>query len=346
MQKEHPNRLSNVGMVIIAAVDDRSWGSEGYRGLKCIYELGFGEVNYVERVIPSEWENAFEKFALQGYNLVLGHGGELSEAVLHVAERHPEVMFACINGHFTGHNLASFEIKDEQGSYLAGVLAAKLSKTHRVGFVGGQKIPATIRHASAYIAGARACGASAEVAFCINFSDPHQAEELTLGLIQNGSDLFYYYLNEGYRGLLQACNQFHCQVICSVVDRPDEVLGGSVACVHENVGELHVMATRLFAEGDLRGIRYRIGLEDPDVEKLVLHTVDPRISQDINELQDRIISRSVFIPKNITMLKNKSKMIFPLECYSVDQSHHSITATMDQRFYIETDKHIKRMSRR
>src|ERR1035437_3976996 len=107
MQKEHTNHLYKVGMVIIAAVDDRGWGSEGYRGLKRIAEFGFGEVNYIERVSPPEWENAFENFALEGYNLVLGHGGELSEAILHVAERHPEVMFACINGHFTGRNLAS-----------------------------------------------------------------------------------------------------------------------------------------------------------------------------------------------------------------------------------------------
>lgn len=285
-----PHSLVKVGMVLIAAVNDNSWGSEGYRGLRQIAELGLGQVFYINRVPPAQWEAAFEKLALQGCQLILGHGGELSEVVRYTAVKHPGIMFACINGQYIGENLASLEIKDEQGSFLAGALAAKLSKTKVVGFVGGQQIPATNRHAVSFLAGAKKSGASAEARYCDSFSDPGQAREVAMGLIAENADVFYYYLNEGYRGLIQACNDFHCRVVCSVVDRIDEVRGGSAGCVHENVGELHVMAAGLFTSGGLRGIRYRVGLENPGVEKFVLHTTDTRLSQEMDELQNQLVA--------------------------------------------------------
>jgi basic membrane protein A len=144
-----------VAMVLHGAINDKSWNEAGYNGLvKIKDELG-AETAYQEKVPLADAENAMRTFASQGYDLVIGHGDEFSEAGKVVAPEFPDVKFAVVNGANVAPNLMSISMFDEELTYLTGVVAADTTKTGKVGFIGGLEIPPVVRFVTGYQTGAK-----------------------------------------------------------------------------------------------------------------------------------------------------------------------------------------------
>lgn len=285
-----------VGMVLIAPANDGGWGSVGLSGLKKIEKQCHLAVEYLDRVPKAHWEHAFQVLVDRGCTLILGHGGELSQAILDVSQRNSRVMFACMNGSFTGANLAALEAKDEQLGFMAGSLAGLMSQTRKVGFVGGIPIAPTMRHARGYEAGALAQGIDVSKFFLNDFSSVDLARQASLEQINGGADILYYYLNEAYRGVLEACREKRCHAIASVVSQyaamPDVVYASAL----QHMDEFYRLVTEWMRQGQLEGKRYRIGLEVSQVQKLSdLHQIPLEVIQMLGDIQDKLISGEIMI---------------------------------------------------
>jgi basic membrane protein A and related proteins len=124
---------------------DQSFNDAAYAGLaRAEKDLGFAGTE----AEPSDGEADADKvqrltgLARAGNNPVIGVGFAYAPAIKKVAPKFPKITFGIIDdASVTGKNIANIVFNEEQGSYLAGVAAAKVSKTKTVGFIGGVETP-------------------------------------------------------------------------------------------------------------------------------------------------------------------------------------------------------------
>ena len=147
---------------------DKSFNDAAYAGLeRAQKELGV-TFTTLETGEGSDREAQMRQLAAGGSQLVFGVGFLFSDDIYGLAQEFPNVKFACIDytvkeGQTLPPNLTALEFKEHEGSFLVGALAALLTKTGKVGFVGGMEIPLIKKFEAGYRAGALAANPKVEV---------------------------------------------------------------------------------------------------------------------------------------------------------------------------------------
>ena len=176
---------------------DKSFNQGVYDGLeKFKKETG---IKYREFEVTNETqrEQAIRKMAQRGSDIVLGIGFAQSDAIKKVAAEFPNTKFAIIDGFVVAPNVQSILFKEQEGSFLVGMMAVMASKTGKVGFVGGMDIPLIRRFACGYAQGAKHASASATVIQNMTgttpsaWNDPGRGGELTRGQFGQGVDVVF-----------------------------------------------------------------------------------------------------------------------------------------------------------
>jgi basic membrane protein A len=156
-------------------------------------------------------EQALRKFAGDGNNPIVVAGFSWAAAIEKVAPQYPKTNFAIIDMVVTGQpNVKSIVFKEQEGSYLAGVMAAMAAKSNKVGFVGGMDIPLIHKFACGYVGGVKSIKKDAEVLQQYTgtdytaWNDPVKGGEITKSQIAQGADVVYHAAGGTGVGVLQA----------------------------------------------------------------------------------------------------------------------------------------------
>ncbi len=163
----------------------------------------------IEMQNASQQEQALRKFARDGYDPVLAVGFSQEAAVKKVAAEFPKTRFVIIDTVVDLPNVQSILFKEHEGSFLVGLLAAKASKTGKVGFVGGMDIPLIRRFACGYVQGAKYANPGVEVFQNMTgttpaaWNDPVKGGELAASQIDRGADVVYAAAGATGLGVLQ-----------------------------------------------------------------------------------------------------------------------------------------------
>lgn len=176
------------------------WGFEKARD-----ELGV-EILLIESREQSDYVSNLRKVAQYGYDMVISVGYLLTDAVNEVAPLYPKVNFVLIDSVANeGPNVASYVFTEEQGSFLAGYLAAKVSKTGVIGFIGGMESPLIKKFEIGYIAGAKYANKDIKVPviYIGSFDDPAMAREAARILHNQGADVIYHASGNSGIGMIQ-----------------------------------------------------------------------------------------------------------------------------------------------
>ncbi len=133
-----------------------------------------------------------------------------AQALEKVATEFPDIKFAIIDMVVDKPNVSSLVFKEQEGSYLVGIIAAMASKTGKVGFVGGMDIPLIRRFACGYVGGVKSVKADAEVFQNMTgttgaaWNDPVKGGELAKSQFDRGADVVYHAAGGTGLGVLQA----------------------------------------------------------------------------------------------------------------------------------------------
>ena len=155
-------------------------------------------------------EQALRKFATDGFSPIVAVGFSQATALTKVADEFPNTKFAIIDMVVEKPNVQSVVFKEQEGSFLVGILAAKASKTGKVGFVGGMDIPLIRRFACGYVQGVKFANAKAEViqnmtgTTAAAWTDPVKGGELAKSQISQGADVVYHAAGGTGVGVLRA----------------------------------------------------------------------------------------------------------------------------------------------
>lgn len=189
---------------------DKSFNEAAFNGAERFsQETG---IEYVEFEIQNEAqrEQALRRFAERGHSPVIIAGFSAAQAVDKVAQEFPETYFAIIDMVVDQPNVRSVMFKEQEGSYLAGIMAAKASETGTVGFVGGMNVPLISAFACGYMGGVKSIDPDAEV--IVNYTgdtpaawnDPVRGGEIANAQIAQGADVVYAAAGGTGIGVLQA----------------------------------------------------------------------------------------------------------------------------------------------
>lgn len=182
---------------------DQSFNDAAYAGLaKAEKELG---VKGTEAE-PSDGESDADKvqrltsLARAGNNPVIGVGFAYAPAIKKVAPKFPKITFGIIDdASVTGPNIANIVFNEEQGSYLAGVAAAKVTKTKTVGFIGGVETPLIKKFEAGFTQGVKDTNSAVKVIPQYltqppnfdGFSKPDLGKAAAQGQLDKGADVIY-----------------------------------------------------------------------------------------------------------------------------------------------------------
>lgn len=247
-------------------ISDGSWNAGAYEGLERIErELG-ARVSHTQTSSPSEFERGFRDYASHGYDLVFGHGFEFQDAALAVAEDYPTTVFVVSSGRIAGPNVASLEFRLGEATYLAGILAASLSKSRRAGCVGGIKLPVIEATFAGFAAGARSVDPDFAVAtaYTGSFEDVAAARAAADAMIAQGADVLIHNADAAGLGVVQAAREKGVWAIGANSDQsavaPDTVLASAVISIPDAFLEVarevfeHRFVGRVIREGLANGV--------------------------------------------------------------------------------------------
>jgi basic membrane protein A len=211
-----------IGLVFdVGGRGDQSFNDAAYAGLeRAMKELGIPQeqVEYIEPGEGGDRESALRQLAASGKDLVFGIGFLFSDDILSVAKDFPNVQFACVdmNAPEDGQlppNVVALKFKEEEGSYLVGALAGLVSKTHRLGFVGGMQIPLIRKFEAGYTAGVHKVDSTATVDVKYAgvdgtaFKNPTKGKELALAIYGAGADIIFHASGSTGLGVFEAARE-------------------------------------------------------------------------------------------------------------------------------------------
>ncbi len=135
-----------IGILIPGSKADHGWMESAYNGMKAAEQRHGNKVKitYIENVKFADMEQALVTLASKN-DMVIGAAGQTQASVLKVAKRFPKVKFSIVGP--TGQptaNVAQYDVLQAQIGFVAGAVAAMMSKTGAVSYVGGLEIPAIV----------------------------------------------------------------------------------------------------------------------------------------------------------------------------------------------------------
>ncbi|MEW2394428.1 BMP family ABC transporter substrate-binding protein [Streptomyces sp. NPDC046862] len=209
----------NKGLAIaydVGGKGDQSFNDAAFAGLeKAKKEFGY-ETTDVE---PTEGETDADKtqrlvsLAKQGYNPVIGVGYAYAAAVKEAAAKYPDITFGIVDDStIKAENVADLVFSEEQASYLAGVAAAKATKTNTVGFVGGVDIPLIHKFEAGFKQGVEDTNPKAKVLSQYltqtaeegGFSSPDKGKTAAESQIEKKADVVYQAAGLSGQGVIEA----------------------------------------------------------------------------------------------------------------------------------------------
>lgn len=195
-----------VAIFIPGTKTDDAYDANGARAAKAIEKLGV-KVTVATQVSTATQNQTFAEYAGEGYNMIIGWGGQFSTGAKAEAAQFPKTDFLEVNGEdHNGKNLGSFDIDQGQWQYVGGYLAGLISKSGVVGWIGGQCYTSTIGNELGSKAGVEAANPKAKFlgTFLGTWTTPNKAEQSANALISRGADIIMGNQNQGWSGIYKA----------------------------------------------------------------------------------------------------------------------------------------------
>lgn len=200
----------------IGGKGDQSFNDAAFAGLeKAKKEFGYDtqDIEPTEGETDADKEQRLASLAKQGYNPVVGVGYAYATAVKAAAEQFPDTTFGIVDDSTVQlDNVADLVFSEEQASYLAGVAAAKATKTNTVGFVGGVDIPLIHKFEAGYKQGVADTNPKVKVLSQYltqtaeegGFSSPDKGKAAAEGQIEKKADVLYAAAGLSGQGVIEA----------------------------------------------------------------------------------------------------------------------------------------------
>ena len=176
---------------------DKSFNEAAYKGMEQWKKESGKKYLEFEVTNESQREQSVRRMAEKGASPIISVGFSQASAVEKIAKEFPKLNFVIVDEAIDLPNVQSIKFKEQEGSFLVGMMAALASKTGKVGFVGGMDIPLIRKFECGYEQGAKFANPKAEVFQNMTgttgaaWNDPARGGELAKAQFAKGADVVF-----------------------------------------------------------------------------------------------------------------------------------------------------------
>jgi basic membrane protein A and related proteins len=290
----------HVGLVFdVGGIGDKSFNDLAHAGLlKARDELGIS-FEYFEPTQSSDREAALRLFAQGNADLIIGVGFLFSDDINSVANDFPSKKFVCVDytwseGAEVPENLIGLKFHEEEGAFLVGALAAMVSETGILGFVGGMDIPLIHKFEAGYRTGAQHVKPDTKI--LVNyagvtgeaFKNPSKGKELGLSQFEQGADIIFHASGSTGLGVFEAAREKDKLVIGVDADQSEEAPGRVLTSMIKQVDQMVYNTISETKSGNFSGGVRVMGLKQNGVGYIRNETNEKWFTPEISERLDQI----------------------------------------------------------
>ncbi|MBM7870496.1 basic membrane protein A [Clostridium pascui] len=284
-------------------INDGSFNQSAHEGItRATKDLGVEQIPAVESKQQDAYEPNLRTMA-GAADLTVGCGFMMSQAMANVSKQLTDKKFVVVDAVVDSPNTLSITFKEEEGSFLAGVLAGKMTKTNKVGFIGGKEGEVINRFESGFIAGVMSVNPEAgkllmpvnaktpgkNVKYVDSFDDQQKGVEAAKMLYNSGCDIVFHAAGGVGLGLFKAAKEMNKWAIGVDSDQaaalPDykDVIAFSM---EKKVGESVYDAIKDLKGGSFQGGQHKVlGIKEDRVG--IASTVNEKVSKEYIELANK-----------------------------------------------------------
>jgi basic membrane protein A len=276
-------------------------------GLNTLKAAGYS-TRFVAAPDPSSHESTLRSLAQAGTQVIAVSFSDFTQAVKAVAPQFPKTKFVHVYAdpyEPTIPNVQTVAFDTRAPSYLAGALAATLSKTKTVGFIGGTAIPPLFADFHAFEAGAKATepGITVKSAFVGSFGDPVKGQQIAQTMFNNKVDVVLAYAGGSSTGVVKAATQAGTHVIYDNAESPDTA-ASVIAVASQHYGDVMARSVKTIGDGTWKAGGITAGLADDGTflnraKQFKSSTVDlDGAFQTVEKIKQQIIEGKIHVPFN------------------------------------------------
>ncbi|OEG00463.1 BMP family ABC transporter substrate-binding protein [Vulcanibacillus modesticaldus] len=300
--------LVKIGMVTdVGGVNDNSFNQSAWEGLQLLDKDLKGEVkvDFAQSTSDAEYIPNLTQFVKAGWDLTWGIGFLMGDHVKTVAEQNPEAKLAIIDAVVDAPNVASVTFKEHEGSFLVGVVAGLMTKTDKIGFVGGMDIPVIARFDAGFTAGVKAANPDAKIIYNYTgaFDKPDLGKAAAATMYDQGVDIIFHAAGatgDGVFNEAKARKDAGQDVWVIGVDKDQSITFGddiTLTSMMKRVDQAVYRVSKELVDGEFKPGLIQLGLKENGVG---LPAENPNIPADVlekvNEFKQKIINGEIEVP--------------------------------------------------
>lgn len=288
----------------VGGVNDQSFNQSAWEGLKrAEKELGI-KVAYKESRQDADYAPNLETLTDAEYNLIWGIGFLMGDAIKSTAQINPDQYYAIVDffyGDETPKNVSCAIFQEEQPSFLVGYIAGKMTKTNKIGFVGGIKFPLIERFEYGYMAGAKLANPEVEVVrqYAESFSDAAKGKAITTNMYGQGADIVFHAAGAVGDGVIEAAKEDGKWAIGVDKDQnslaPDNVLTSAMKRVDNAIFDM----VKHLKDGDFKGgeaVVYNLSNDGVGIAPTSSKHVPAEVLAEVDALIAKIKAGEIVVP--------------------------------------------------
>jgi basic membrane protein A len=306
-----PAAKFKIGMVTdIGGVNDNSFNQSAWEGLQTYSKESGTEVKFLQSKGDADYLTNLNTFAKDNYNLTWGIGFLMGDAIKAVADQNPKQNFAIIDNVVEAPNVESVTFSENEGAFLVGVIAGLMTKTDKIGFVGGIKIPVITRFEAGFVAGVAAVKPTAKVLINYTgaFDKPDLGKAAAATLYNDGADIVFHAAGSTGNGVFNEAKdraKAGKKVWVIGVDKDQSLTFGddiTLTSMVKRVDNAVAFVSKNLVEGNFHGGKVTVlGLKEKGVgiPETSSKNVPANILAKVEEYKAKIISGEIKVPADV-----------------------------------------------
>ncbi|WP_223550987.1 BMP family ABC transporter substrate-binding protein [Pseudomonas sp. A-B-19] len=281
------NEPLKVGFVYIGPIGDHGWTYQHEQGRKELAEKFGAQIttNYVENVAEgADAERVIRNMAKDKYDLIFTTSFGYMNPTVKVAKQFPMVTFEHATGYKQDKNLGTYLARTYEGRYVGGFLAAKMTKTRKIGYVASFPIPEVIRDINAIQLALNKYnpGTEIKVVWVNSWFDPGKEADAANALIDQGVDVVFQHTDSP--APIQAAERRGVFAVGYASDMAHFGPKAVLTSIVNDWGPHYIQATQNVIDHDWKSRDYWGGLKEGTVELPISDLVPTAVKSEAEQI--------------------------------------------------------------
>ncbi len=293
--------------------DDQSINQESVRGLREFEIDSWTPITIKTSESTDQYKANISDMIKEGAKLIWGVGYSTADSLANASLEYPDIKFICLENVYGSDvmdkNLSSVIFKTEEAAYLMGYLAADLSKTNKLAYLGGAKGVISEKTQYGFMAGVEAYKREKNVEMDVSigyvgsFSDDEKGYKLAKELYNKGADILFQDAGLSGLGAIEASKEVDKSIMLAEKKQMELAGDKALAAIDKNYAYvINDLSSRYLSGINIFGRNIELGFKDKaldlSIDQEALAKFNPNAYRTMLKVKDKLIESQISVPFN------------------------------------------------